>query len=332
MNYKVSVGIVGAGYAGHLRGYAVREFNNERIELKGVYDRDPHHAEAYARELNIKRYSTLEDICNSNEINTISVSVPNRYHYEIVKYALERNRNIMCEYPLVLSEYRQSEELVDSANKRDLFLHVGQTMNYDADCRLIESYKEELGDLYMGYKYMSFGALGSWFRLDGFKGNYKDLGTWYVKDNRHGGWIVSAHYHGIQIFRKIFGEVKALCGFDSSRDGIAAASILMQHVTGASTTVQWGMPIPGKAFSTTIVSGRNGSVEVDGSRYLIHLNDRRINGELPKVNTFVEDLKALLDELDEKRDPNKEQEDMLFNLKIAFKAEESAAKGILVAV
>jgi len=332
VNYKVTVGLVGAGYAGHIRGYAIQEFNNERIELKGVYDRNPYHAEIYAHELNIKQYSTLEEICNSDEINTISVSVPNKYHYEIVKYALENNRNIMCEYPLVLTEYRQSEELVNSANKRNLFLHVGQTMNYDADYQLIDSYKKELGDLYMGYKYMSFGALGSWFSLDGFKGNYKDLGKWYIKDNMKGGWIVSAHYHGIQIFRRIFGEVKAVSGFDSSREGIAAASILMQHVTGASTTIQWGMPIPGKAFNTTIVSGKNGSVEIDGNRYLIYLKDKKISGELSKVNTFVEDLKALLAELDKKRDVSKEQEDMLFNLKIACKAEESAAKGILVMV
>ena len=91
-----------------------------------------------------------------------------------------------------------------------------------------------------------------------------------MDDNKDGGWIVSAHYHGIQLFRNVFGEVSSVCAFDTSDKDIAAASVILNHENKASSTIQWGMPIYGKAFNTTLVSGSNGSIEVDCERFLVH--------------------------------------------------------------
>jgi predicted dehydrogenase len=271
MDQHLMIGMVGAGYAAHLRAQAVVQFGSERIRIGGVYDKNPKHGSQFAEELGVSPYSSLERICSDELINTVSVAVPNRHHFDIVKYALNHDRNVICEYPLVIQNYEQALELVDLAERRDKLLHVGQTMNYDDDFRLVENHRHELGRLYMGYKYMSFGgALGSWFTLDGFSGEYEGLAEWYIRDTRKGGWIVSAHYHGIQHMRRIFGEVVSVCSFDSSSEGVAAASVLMKHEGGASSTVQWAMPIQGKWFNTLIVSGSRGSVQVEDGVFDIH--------------------------------------------------------------
>jgi predicted dehydrogenase len=320
--------MVGAGYAAHLRAEAVTELADRRVRISGVYDSVPEHGSQFAAELSVRAYSSLEEICGVEEINTISVAVPNRYHYEIVKYALMRGKNVVCEYPLVIEDYERGAELVGLAEERGLLLHVGQTMNYDDDLRLVERYKEELGTLYMGYKYMSFGGkLGSWFELDGFGGDYRGLAEWYIRDTRKGGWIVSAHYHGIQHLRRIFGEVVSVSSFDSSSGGVAAASVLLRHGGGASSTVQWAMPIQGKWFNTLIVSGGRGSVQVDGGRFMVHTDRIREDGTLPGTNPFIEDLKNLLDEVDGVSDRRSGAEDMLRNLRVALYAEKSAAIG-----
>ncbi len=320
------IGMIGAGYAAHLRAQAVRTLNSKRVIIRGVYDKNIKNAVEFSKELSVCTYSTLEEICRNDEINTVTVAVPNKFHYEIVKYALERNKNAICEYPLVLDKYKKAEELVTLAEKKNLFLHVGQTMNFDADYTMVQSYRKELGTLYMGYKFMSFGGrLGSWFELDGFKGDYEELAEWYIKDTARGGWIVSAHYHGIQHFRKIFGDVVSVSAFDSTSQGISAATIMLRHEDGASSSIQWGMPIQGKWFNTMIVSGSKGSIEVDGEKYLIHTEKTNKKGKLKTVNTFVEDLKTLLDELDGKCDMKENNMDMLMNLKIALFAEQSAA-------
>jgi predicted dehydrogenase len=325
-NLKIGIGMVGAGYAAHLRAQAITQLANERIRIAGVYDRDPQHVSQFAAELEVEAYSSLEELCGDERINTISVAVPNRYHYEIVKYGLLRGKNVICEYPLIIDEYERGVELVGLAEERGLLLHVGQTMNYDDDFRLVERYKQELGTLYMGYKYMSFGGkLGSWFELDGFSGDYRGLAGWYIADTLKGGWIVSAHYHGIQHLRRIFGEVVSVSSFNSSSDGVAAASVLMKHEGGASSTVQWAMPIQGKWFNTLIVSGGKGSVLVDSGRFTVHTDRIQEQGTLPGTNPFIEDLKNLLVEVDGKADRRANVEDMLRNLKVALYAEKSAA-------
>ncbi|MCK5570438.1 MAG: Gfo/Idh/MocA family oxidoreductase [Spirochaetes bacterium] len=327
MTVDLKIGLIGAGYAAHRRASAIRELDSKRLVIKGVYDKNTEHSSEFSKEFNINSYTSIEEMCIDTGINTVSVAVPNKYHYEIVKYALENGKNVLCEYPLVLDKYKKGEELVRLAGKKGLFLHVGQTMNYDADYKLIESYRKDLGRLVVGYKYMSFGTLGSWFELDGFKGNYRGLGKWYVDDNKDGGWIVSAHYHGIQLFRNVFGEVSSVCAFDTSDKDIAAASVILSHENKATSAIQWSMPIYGKAFDTTLVSGSNGSIEVDCERFLVHTAEIKKEGRLTPVNTFIEDLRSLLNELDGKKDINKENWDMLRNLKVAVCAGESAVRG-----
>lgn len=325
MDRYLRIGMVGAGYAAHLRSQAIVTLKNKRIGIKGVYDKNPNHAQQFAEEFGISQYSSLEEMCSDENINTISVAVPNNFHYSIVKYALGRNRNVICEYPLVIDDLKRAVELRDTAEKQGLFLHVGQTMNYDDDYKLVERYRKELGKLYLGYKYMSFGGvLGSWFEFDGFGGDYRGLAEWYIEDTQNGGWIVSAHYHGIQHLRKIFGEVVSVCSFDSGSGGIAAASVLLKHEGGASSTVQWAMPIQGKWFNTLIVSGSRGSVEVDNGNYLVHTDRIQERGVLPGTDPFMEDLKELLKEMDGLSDVRQNTEDMLRNLKVALYAERSA--------
>jgi predicted dehydrogenase len=321
------IGMVGAGYAAHLRARAVSQLGKERVKIGGVYSKSPNHTSQFATELRVLPYASLEQICSDEKINTICVAVPNKYHFDIVKHALDHNKNVICEYPLVIEDFSQALELVKIADENDVFLHVGQTMNYDDDFRLVERYKKELGRLYMGYKYMSFGgSLGSWFKLDGFNGDYEGLAEWYIQDTMNGGWIASVHYHGIQHMRKIFGEVESVCAFDSSAEGVAAASVLLRHENGASSTVQWAMPIQGKWFNTLIVSGSRGSVQVDGSAFVIHTDMLEEQGNLQKTNTFVEDLEELLRVIDGVSDARQHTKDMLKNLKIALYAGRAAVE------
>ena len=329
---ELRVGMVGAGYAAHLRARAIRTFNSERVRMVAVFDKEAAHARQLAEEHGLACPASLEELCAYPGLNAVSIAVPNRFHYEIARYALERGLHVLCEYPLVLADYRQAASLVRLAERRGLALHVGQTMNYDADHRFLLEHRGELGRLYLGYKFMSFGALGSWYRQDGFGGDYRGLGSWYVEHHRAGGWIVSSHYHGIQVFRRVFGEVLSVAAFDSTAAGVSAGSVLMRHRDGAGTSIQWGMPMQGQPFNKTIVSGSEGSVEVESGRFVLQTGSRREEGTLAAVDTFVEDLKALVEELDGRRDARAERADMLRNLRVAMTAERAAASGRVLKV
>jgi predicted dehydrogenase len=334
---SLRIGMVGAGYAAHVRAAAIRALGSGRIRIEGVFDVRPENAALFAKELGVTPHLSLEALCDSGDIDAISIAVPNKHHFGIAKYGLERGKHVLCEYPLVFDRYEKGEELVRLARKKRLFLHVGQTMNYDADFALIQAKKPGLGTLVLGYKHWSYGALGSVFAADGFKGDYKGLWKWYLEDTRQGGWIVSANYHAIQHFRKIFGEVAAVSAFDYRGESagsakVAAATVILQHQGGASSSIQWGMPLLGKFFNTQIVSGSAGSIEIDGSRYTVQRGEDVETGTLEPANTFVADLKGILEELDGARSTEEEQDDMLMNLRIAMLAERSVSRKKVIEV
>ncbi len=329
---RLRFGLMGAGYAAHLRARAIAELGDGRLRVAAVTSRTPEHARRFAAELGVPVFPSLEAMLAGDAVDAVVVAAPNRLHAAAVRQALEAGRHVLCEYPLVLEDYRQARALVGLARRRGLLLHVGQTMNHDADGRFILQNAARLGKLYLGYKVMSFGTLGSWFGQDGFTGDYAGLGGWYVADNTRGGWIVSSHYHGIQIFRRIFGEVVEAAAFDSTAGGVSAASVLLRHEGGAGTAIQWGMPMLGQPFNKTVVSGALGSIEVEGARWILQTADGREEGTLAPVNSFVEDLRVLLEVMDGRRDAEAEGADMLANLRAALAAERAAATGRAVRV
>ena len=321
------VGVVGAGYAAHLRCRALKKLKNKRLNLASVFDTNLKNSKEFSEEFLLERFDTLDIMLKSSNINTVTICTPNKFHFEIAKKALQNGKNVICEYPLVVDSYNNAEKLFEIADKKNLLIHVGQTMNFDNDLELANEHKKKFGQLLMGYKYMTFGQAGSWLELSGFTGNYSGLGQWYIKKELTGGWMIAACYHGIQIHRKIFGEVISVYAADSSNKNYGAGSVLMKHENNASTIVQWGLPIPGKPFNIMIVTGSNGSVEINDNKYLISTLELTKSGVLKEKDTFFIDSKLLLDKIDGIVDTTASNIDMLRNLKISLLAEKSSKDG-----
>jgi len=317
---NLNIAVIGAGYASHLRCNAIKKVNDPGLSIKSVYDKNPGHTEKFANEFQVKSYKEIDEIWKDNDINTVLICTPNKYHFDLAKIALDNGRNVICEYPLTVSQYSDAEQLIKLANKKDLFIHVGQTMNFDADATYVLSNIGKLGKLLMGYKYMSFGKLGSWFDMK----NYSGIGSWYIEENESGSWFVTAHYHGVQMFRNIFGEVESVYAIDSSIKGVRAGTIILKHESGAGSTIQWGMPLSGKPFNMMIISGADGSIEVDDNNYQLQAEEFKKDGMLAEKDTFVDDCKDLLAKLRSPDGFDKSYEDMLKSLAVSFLAEESA--------
>jgi predicted dehydrogenase len=324
MDLKIAV--LGAGYASHLRCNAIKKVNNSSISIKSVFDKNQMHSEEFAKEFSVKYYNNISEVWEDHDINTVLICTPNKYHFDLVKNALDKERNVICEYPLTVSKYSDAEELIKTANEKKLFIHVGQTMNFDADSSYVISNIKKLGKLLMGYKYMSFGKLGSWFDLK----KYRGIGSWYVEEKESGSWFVSAHYHGIQMFRNIFGEVGSVYAIDSSIKGVRAGTIILNHTGGAGSTIQWGMPLSGKPFNIMIISGADGSIETNDNEFQLQSGEFQDEGRLEEKDTFLDDCKDLLVKIKSPDRFEKGYEDMLKSLKISFFAEESAKKNKVI--
>ena len=73
---------------------------------------------------------TINTIFNNKSIEAIIISSPTYTHYNLIKKALNNNKHVFVEKPIV-EDYKQIKESFDLAKKNNLKLFVGYNRRYD---------------------------------------------------------------------------------------------------------------------------------------------------------------------------------------------------------
>ena len=95
------VGIIGAGWPGaqHARGY----LNAGGFKLAAVADLIPERRKKLMAEFQIPReYADASDLLKDNEIDAVSVCLPNDQHAPVASAALRAGKHVLCEKPPAL--------------------------------------------------------------------------------------------------------------------------------------------------------------------------------------------------------------------------------------
>ena len=112
----ISLGVVGCG---RIAQRFVSEISKvDAVRLTAVYDTSRSAAEAIVEDESF--------VCDSFEelvdrVDAVYIATPHLAHYAQAKYALEHNRHVLCETPMVLRK-EQAEELFALAEERNLVL------------------------------------------------------------------------------------------------------------------------------------------------------------------------------------------------------------------
>ncbi len=144
-----SLAVVGCGYWGK---NLVRNFA-QLGALGCICDSNDELLQAYSEEYpNIRRTSRLEEVLTEDSIQAVAIATPAESHYEHVKEAVLRGKNVFVEKPLAL-KYEQGRELVTLAKDRGVLLMVGHILNYHPAVRLLQDIvqKNELGRIWYIY-------------------------------------------------------------------------------------------------------------------------------------------------------------------------------------
>ncbi len=125
-NSNIKIGLVGLGYWGKniLRNLY------ELDVLDTVCDSNFKVIEKRKKDFpSLKFTSSFDDILNNPEINAVAIATPAVTHYELVKKALNANKDVFVEKPLAL-KYDNGKELVALAQKKNKILMVGHILQY----------------------------------------------------------------------------------------------------------------------------------------------------------------------------------------------------------
>ncbi|MGL5315960.1 MAG: Gfo/Idh/MocA family protein [Peptostreptococcaceae bacterium] len=143
----INIGIVGYGGMGE---YHERELikNNPYVNVIGVFDLENERIEL-AKSKGIKAYSTYEELLNDEAVEAVLVATPNDSHKELSINALNNNKHVICEKPVII----ESEDLLDivevAKNNNKVFM-VHQNRRWDSDYLIIRNlYKnKQIGELF----------------------------------------------------------------------------------------------------------------------------------------------------------------------------------------
>ena len=119
----------------------------EGIYLEAVYSRSLERGKFLTQKFNCKKsYTSLEELFNDKNVNTIYIASPNSLHYEQAKLALNAGKHVICEKPFV-SKLSQAEELSALATNKNLFLIEAIPTAFLPNLEVIKNHLRKIGKL-----------------------------------------------------------------------------------------------------------------------------------------------------------------------------------------
>ncbi len=195
----IRVGVIGLGFGGEsaLKGYQ-RLANVQVVALAGL---EEERLAALGKTYNVPHlYRYSEELLARDDLDAVSVAVPNYLHAPIALAALERGLHVLCEKPLARTG-DEAEAMVQAATKANRVLQVVFNHRERGDIHVLKRYIDEgkLGQIYYAKVY--------WMRRRGIPG----AGTWFVnKEMAGGGPLIDLGVHVLDMALHLLGEPEVL--------------------------------------------------------------------------------------------------------------------------
>lgn len=126
----INFGIVGFGL------HAVKRLmpgfdQSKNCRVTALSRRDIRKAEASAQEYKIPHaFSSMEELCQSKEVDAVLVTSPNSCHLADVLMAFNNGKHVLCEKPLAM-DARECRQMVEAAKKTKLVFGVAHVFRFN---------------------------------------------------------------------------------------------------------------------------------------------------------------------------------------------------------
>lgn len=200
---KLKVGVIGTGFAGmaHMEGYK----NTPEAELIAVCDVDPGRAKEAAQKYGIpKVFTDYNEMLKLEELDAISICLPNKLHMPVAVAALEAKKHVLCEKPLATNA-EEAEQMVKAAEKNNRLLAMALNFRYEGRSLTVKKLVEEglLGEIYYAKTSM-------------LRTNAIPKGWFHVKSLSGGGPLLDLASHMLDVTWWLMGKPEPVSAFGST--------------------------------------------------------------------------------------------------------------------
>lgn len=133
---KLKVGLVGCGRVSRTAHYDVIK-NNTSLDFRAVCDTDRERADTWAAKNGVKAYYRFEEMLDGEELDLVSINVPNRLHPQLGIKAAERGVHVICEKPLGI-RLSEVDELIACCEKNKVRLFTILQNRYNETNKLLK--------------------------------------------------------------------------------------------------------------------------------------------------------------------------------------------------
>jgi predicted dehydrogenase len=202
MDRKLGFAVVGCGRMGMRRIGLIR--GHHQAELRCVEDYDKEIARKVSEEVGCDYYSGWESVVSRPDVDCVVVSVPNRFHRDIVIAALGAGKHVFCEKPLARNPI-EAHQMVKAAERSGCLLKVGSNLRY-------------FPSVLKAKELLDIGEIGEVLFARGWIGHSGwQIGTWYSDaEVIGGGTLLDNGCHLVDLYRWFLGEVESCVGFVST--------------------------------------------------------------------------------------------------------------------
>jgi predicted dehydrogenase len=265
MTKKIRIGVIGLGMGrGHIGGY--RE--HENADVVAIADLNQELLNTVGDELKItKRYTDPLEMLKKENLDVVSIAVPNKFHKPLAIAALEAGTHVLCEKPMAMNA-AEAEEMLAVAKKTGKRLGINFSFRFKPQSfamkRLVEA--GEIGDIYFGrtvwQRRRGMPKFGGWFGQKALAGggplidlgvHRLDLALWLM-DYPEPEWVMGSTYNHIA------SELAAKEGKKFDVEDFACGMIKFKNGATLEVEASWAGNIRENEQMSTTLMGKDGGL------------------------------------------------------------------------
>jgi len=248
------------------------------VEMVAVCDTSTLVLNAFKKFSTAKTYDDYKTMVERESLDFVLIATPTRFHYPMVKYAIERGLHVFCEKPFSLTS-REGEELVQLANIKWLVNQVGYHNHFIGTFRELK-------------RLLQTGVIGELVHFIGEAYGpvvVKEKGsTWRSNPEEGGGCLNDYASHVINLIQEIIARPVKVSGmqlksiYSRGVEDAVYGTIVLENGLSGLLSVNWSDETYRKMSTSITVQGKNGKIICDATEIKIFLKEASKKEELDK--------------------------------------------------
>ncbi|MDQ0231721.1 Gfo/Idh/MocA family protein [Metabacillus malikii] len=288
---KLKIAVIGCGSIAkfrHLPEYKV----NQHVEITAVCDIFEERANEIARQYEAKAYTDYKELFANEEVDAVSVCLPNYLHAPVSIDALNSGFHVLCEKPMATSQ-AEAEAMIEAAERNGKKLMIAHNQRFARSHQLAKQLIEN-GTVGKIYSFRTaFGHPGP----EGWSVDGRD--SWFFeKDKAYIGAMGDLGVHKSDLIRYLLGEeitevgafIETTAKENTDVDDTAVCALKTESGIIGTLAASWSYTA--KEDNSTIIYGEKAILRLeDNPTYSLvvqYTNGEVVNYELGKIQSNEE--------------------------------------------